>query len=128
MAKPLLSEVLWEEISQFFPAKPPQPKGGRPWIPDRNCLAGIIFVLRSGISWQMLPLKLGYGSGVTCWRRLREWQENDIWDKIHRYLLNKLGKKGRIDWSRVVIDSASSRAVFGGFTRGQTLQTVLNPG
>ena len=128
MVKPLLSTALWERIAKFFPARSPQPKGGRPWVPNRNCLQGIIFILRSGMPWEMLPMNLGYGSGVTCWRRLREWQCNGTWNKIHRHLLNELGKKSQIYWSRAVIDSSSSRAVFGGITLGQTLQTALNLG
>jgi len=114
MAKPLLSDALWERIEEFFPPRKPKPKGGRPWISDRSCLTGIIFVLRSGIPWNMMPTEIGYGSGVTCWRRLREWQ------------LNELGQNGRIDWSRAVIDSTSSRAVFGGFIPGKTLQIGQN--
>ena len=126
MAKPLLSDALWERIEGFFPPRKPQLKGGRPWISDRSCLTGIIFVLRSGIPWNMMPAEIGYGSGVTCWRRLREWQQKGVWDKILNHLLNELGQTGRIDWSRAVIDSASSRAVFGGGIPGKNLQIEQN--
>ena len=126
MAKPLLPDALWDRIAHLFPPHPPQPKGGRPWLSDRQCLLGIIFVLRSGIPWALLPRELGCGSGVTCWRRLRAWQRQGIWDTIQRCLLNELGAAGQIDWSRAVIDSASSRAVFGGLTRDPTLRTAPN--
>ena len=126
MAKPLLPDALWDRIAHLFPPHPPQPKGGRPWLSDRQCLLGIIFVLRSGRPWALLPRALGCGSGVTCWRRLREWQRQGLWDTIHRYLLNELGYAGCIDWSRAIIDSASSRAVFGGPTPGPIPRIALN--
>ena len=80
--------------------EPPKPKGGRPRVPDRAALTGIIFVLKSGIPWELLPPELGCGSGVTCWRRLRDWQEAGVWDRLHRELLDRLGDADQIDWSR----------------------------
>ena len=73
MKKQLVSDRLWELIAPRLPEEPPKPKGGRPRVPDRAALAGIVFVLKSGIPWEMLPQELGCGSGVTCWRRLRDW-------------------------------------------------------
>jgi transposase len=74
MAKSLVSDDLWAVVAPLLPLEPPKPKGGRPRVPDRACLTGIIFVLKSGIPWEMLPYELGCGSGMTCWRRLRDWQ------------------------------------------------------
>ena len=76
-------------------------------MPDRACLTGILFVLRSGIPWDLLPLELGCGSGVTCWRRLRDWQAAGVWDRLHRALLDRLGEADQIDWERACLDSAS---------------------
>jgi len=86
-----------------------KPKGGRPRIPDRAALSGIIFVLRSGLPWEMLPQEMGCGSGVTCWRRLRDWQKAGVWRKLHRALLDRLGEAGKIDWSRASLDSDTIR-------------------
>jgi transposase len=93
-----------------LPDEAPKPQGGRPRIDDRSVLAGIIFDLKSGIPWDMLPKEMGCGSGSTCWRRLRDWQEAGVWEELHRVLLNRLGEADRIDWDRVSPDSASVSA------------------
>jgi len=92
MAKQLVSDELWKIIEPLLPEEPPKPKGGRPRVDDRAALSGIIFVLRSGIPWEMLPQEMGCGSGITCWRRLKEWHEAGIWERLHRVLLNRLGE------------------------------------
>ena len=74
MAKPILDEALWAVLELLLPPDPPRRRGGRPRLPHRQVLTGILFVLRSGIAWELLPKGLGCGSGMTCWRRLREWQ------------------------------------------------------
>jgi transposase len=71
-------------------------------------------VLKTGIPWEYLPLEMGCGSGMTCWRRLRDWQRRGVWQRLHELLLNKLREADKIDWSRAVVDSTSVRAVFGG--------------
>src|SRR5579884_3717663 len=114
MSKPLVSDTLWEAIAPLIPPEPPKPKGGAPRVPDRAALAGIIFVLRTGIPWQMLPVEMGCGSGSTCWRRLRDWQAAGVWEQLPHTLLNRLGRATAIDWSRACVDSASIRAKKGG--------------
>ncbi len=114
MAKELISDELWDIIEPLLPPEPPKPKGGRPRVSDRRALTGILFVLKTGIPWEYLPQEMGCGSGMTCWRRLRDWQEAGVWDKLHRTLLDRLGQADRIDWSRASLDSASVPAPGGG--------------
>src|SRR6478736_8090373 len=110
MAAPLVSDTLWSLFSPLLPPRPPRPKGGRPPIGDRAALTGIVFVLKSGIQWEYLPQEMGCGSGMTCWRRLRDWQEAGVWWELHRVLLDRLGEADRIDWSRASIDSSTAPA------------------
>jgi transposase len=110
MSTPLVPDELWEIIKPLLPPEPPKPKGGRPRVPDRACLTGIVFVLKSGIPWELLPQEMGCGSGMTCWRRMRDWRQAGVWDRLHRALLDCLGAAERIDWSRACLDSASIRA------------------
>ena len=81
---------------------------------DRAALTGIVFVLQSGIPWNMLPQEMGCGSGVSCWRRLRHWQRRGVWRKLLAAMLQRVNDERGIDWSKVVLDSQSIRAVFGG--------------
>ena len=107
MAKPLMTDELWKVIEPLLPEEPPKPKGGRPRIDDRAALTGILLVLRSGIPWKMLPQDMGCGSGMICWRRLQEWHEAGVWDRLRKALLDRLGKAEEIDWERASLDSAS---------------------
>jgi transposase len=115
MAKPLVPDELWEIIQPLLP--PPKPRRfrypGRKPISDRQALTGIPFVLKTGIPWEDLPAEMGCGCGMTCWRRLRDWNEADVWRRLHHVLLDRLDDAGRIDWSRAAVDSTFARA-FGG--------------
>jgi len=82
MAAPLVPDELWELIKPHLPGHTAPVWGGRPPVPDRKALTGIIFVLKSGIPWEMLPREMGCGSGMTCWRRLRDWQQAGVWDTV----------------------------------------------
>lgn len=126
MAAALVPDTLWVLIEPLLPASLPKSQGGRPRVCNRACLTGTLFVLRSGMPWRMLPKELGCGSGMTCWRRLRDWRCAGIWDLIHFVLLNWLSRDGQINWSRAVVDSCSVRAVFGGYKPGRTRPIGLN--
>ncbi|MEU1573352.1 IS5 family transposase [Streptomyces collinus] len=79
---------------------------GRKPLPDRDVLCGILYVLHTGIQWEYLPQDLGFGSGMTCWRRLRDWNEAGVWQRLHEVLLAELNAAAKLDWSRCVVDSA----------------------
>ena len=122
MAAPLVSDELWALIAPLIPPERPKPKGGRPPIEGRAALTGILFVLKSGIPWEMLPAEMGCGSGMTCWRRLRDWQQAGIWERLHHVLLDRLGHANAIDWSRAALDSASVPAKRGAKRPARTRQ------
>ena len=121
----LVSDELWKQIEPLLPPEPkPSPKGGRPRVTNRQALTGIVFVLRTGVPWQSLPGEMNCGSGSTCWRRFAEWTRLSVWTKLHRLLLATLGRAGKVNLDRAVIDSASVRAVLGGTIPARTRQTV----
>ena len=110
MARTLLPDGLWERITRLLPQHPRRP--GRPWVDDRACLEGVLFVLHSGIPWSMLPPQFGV-CGMTCWRRLRDWKLAGVWDKAHALLLSELNAAGRLEPRVAIADSTSLRAVKG---------------
>jgi transposase len=110
----LLSDELWNAIALYLPEHVPSRKGGRPRVPDRDCLRGILFVLREGIRWQSLPLAMGCGSGSTCWRRFQEWTALGLWQQAHWHLVATLGEHGLLNLERAIVDSSSCRAQEGG--------------
>lgn len=121
MAKQILDDELWQIIEPLLPKKKRRFRyPGRKSLDDRAVLRGILFVLKTGIAWEDLPQEMGCGSGMTCWRRLRDWQKAGVWDKLHRVLLSQLRRADQIDFSRAVVDSASVRAVFGGLKQAPT--------
>jgi transposase len=128
MAKPLVSDELWALIEPLLPKHEPSPLGGRPPLEDRKVLAGIIFVLRTGIPWEDLPQEMGCGAGMTCWRRLHEWQALGIWKQLQQILLDRLRGEGQLDFSRVAADSGSIRAVGAGEKTGPNPTDRGKPG
>ena len=114
-----IDEELWKLIEPLLPLRKRRFRyPGRKRLDDRRTLAGILFVLRTGIAWQQLPQELGYGSGMTCSRRLKEWQQAGVFQALHERLLAELRAAGRLDLSRAVCDSASLRALLGAIKPG----------
>ena len=126
MAAPLVSDALWAIIEPLIPPEPPKPKGGRPRLDDRAALTGILFVLRTGIPWELLPVEMGCGSGMTCWRRLHAWHQAGVWERLHRVLLDRLGYANAINWDRAAVDSASVPAKRGARRPAQTRRTAAS--
>jgi transposase len=130
MSKPILDDELWSLIEPVLP--PPKKRrrrhpGRRP-LGNREVLSAILFVLKTGIPWESLPQELGWGSGMTAWRRLHAWQRQGVWDKLHHTLLARLQEADKIDWSRALIDSSSVRAVHGGKKRAATPRIAAKRG
>ena len=112
MAKPLVPDELWAIIEPHIPVKERRKcHAGRKPLPDHACLTGILFVLRSGVPWKMLPQEMGGGSGMTGWRRLRDWKEAGVWRMVQGILLNTLRRADQIDFRRFAVDSATIHAV-----------------
>jgi transposase len=129
MAKPIVSDELWSRIEPLIPKRQQRSAlGGRPPLPDRAVLTGILFVLKTGIPWEDLPQEMNCGSGMTCWRRLRDWQNQGVWQKLHDVLLAELRASDEIDWSRADVDSSTIRAVGGGEDTGPNPTDRGRPG
>jgi transposase len=110
-----IDDGLWAEIEPLIPLRPRRKRyPGRKPIADRLALNGVLHVLHTGIAWEDLPQEYGYGSGVTCWRRLRDWQQAGVWEALRKHLLTKLNAAGVIDWSRAAVDGSHVRALLGG--------------
>lgn len=101
MSRTELSDAQWSILA---PLLPPPSRTGRPRADDRRTLNAILFVLRSGCRWQDLPPT--YGSPVTAWRRLRQWEERGVWDRIWRTLLGTLDAADKLDWAQAFLDGS----------------------
>jgi transposase len=125
MARYEVSDELWARIQPLLPVKPRRSRWpGRIPLDDRACLNGILFVLLTGITWTDLPQQLGYGSGMTCWRRLRDWTTAGVWDRLHELLLAELHAADQIDWSRAAVDGSHVRAKRGTTRSDQARSTA----
>jgi transposase len=108
----IVSDGLWERVEPLLPVVERRLRHpGRRRLDDRKVLCGILFVLHTGIQWEFLPQELGFGSGMTCWRRLAEWNAAGVWQRLHEVLLAELRGADRLDFSRAVIDSSHVRAL-----------------
>ena len=105
---PQLTDEQWSLISDFFPTPKPDPRGGRPRADVRQCLEGILWVLRSGARWKDLPRS--FPSYVTCWRRFVEWSMNGVWERAWLRLLNQLDERGAVDWEEGFADGTFASA------------------
>ncbi|WP_425582560.1 IS5 family transposase [Streptosporangium longisporum] len=110
-----VSDELWAVIEPLLPKHQRRARWpGRKRLDDRLALQGILFVLHTGIAWEHLPQELGYGSAMTCWRRLNEWHKAGVWQRLHEVLLARLRAADALDFSRAAVDSSHVRALKGG--------------
>jgi len=112
MARASVPDGLWERIEPLLPSHPVGRRGGRPWVSDRACLGGVLFVLRSGIPWNLFPPEFGV-SRMSCWRRLAAWKKAGVWQKVLEVLLSELNAAGKLSPEATLADSTSLRAVKG---------------
>jgi transposase len=124
MAGKLLPDELWNEIATLFPKHVQSPEGGRHPKDNRVVLTAILFVLKTGIGWEDLPQDAFGCSYKTCTRRLQEWAEQGIWQRIHLLFLAKLRGADQLDWSRVLIDCSRVKAPLGGQKPARTPPTA----
>jgi transposase len=124
----IVSDELWELVEPLLPKKERRFRyPGRKRLPDRRALQGILFVLHTGVAWQHVPSELGFGSGVTCWRRLDEWQRAGVWEALHALLLARLRAAGELEWSRAIADSSQVQAKKGAPRRARARWTEAVP-
>ena len=109
MPRRIVPAQLWARLEPTLPQRTVGAFGGRPALSDREVLEGVLFVLRHNIRWEQLPQTLGYGSGMTCFRRLREWQSDGTWRRMERVLKRGLPSAARIDWERAWASRSKSR-------------------
>lgn len=116
----LVPDDLWERTAPLIPPRPPRRHRfpGRKPVDDRTALAGIVHVLRKGVSWADVPAERIGCSGVTCWRRLRDWTEAGVGDRLHEALLVELRRADLLDMDDCAIDGSHVRALKGGITPG----------
>jgi len=124
MLEDLIDDDFWALIEPLISSRSlaKRRSAGRPRAPDRAVFSGIVFVLRSGISWTLLPQKLGYGTGQVCSRRLAEWQDEGVWPSLQRVLVDELQRRGHVDAANAIVDSLSVRAVLSGGKSAGTLR------
>jgi len=121
MAKDVILDGLWQRLEPLLPKQRRNRHvqfAGRKPVEARRVLAGILFVLRTGVPWRALPATSDFPSGFTCWRRLRQWHRRGVWRQLLANLLAELHARKGIDWARAVVDSASVRALAGGQKTG----------
>ena len=122
----VVSDGLWERVEPLLPARRERRfrYPGRKPASDRAALCGILYVLQTGIAWRHLPQELGFGAGVTCWRRLDSWQRVGVWERLHAVLLEELHQAGALDWSRAIADSSQVQAKKGAPRRARARSTA----
>ena len=121
MAKLLVPDALWAKVEPLLPPVREAGTRGHPPVPNRACLTGILFVLKTGIAWEDLPAEMNCGCGMTCWRRLRDWNAAGVWQRLHELLLAELRAAGQLEMAAMVADASYVRAFLGARTPAPAL-------
>jgi transposase len=116
-----------EQCGQVIGSEFPVERPGGVVVAVHEGQQGTLWVPNTGLPWEFLPQELGYGSGMTCWRRLRDWHEAGVWQRLHEVLLARLNAAGMIDWSRAAVDGSHVRALKGGPKPGPAPSTGPGP-
>jgi transposase len=126
MAKLLVPDKLWSKVEPLLPPVRGAGTRGRPPVANRAALTGILFVLKTGIAWEDLPAEMNCGCGMTCWRRLRDWEAAGVWQKLHESLLAELRASGQLELAAMVADASYVRAFLGAPTPAPALSIAVN--
>jgi transposase len=122
MSEPILPEGLWQRVEPLLPGPKLKRRdilgAGRKPSEPRRVMTGIVFVLKTGIAWKLLPATSEFPSGYTCRRKLVEWHRAGVWQRLLENMLAELQRKQRLDWRRAIVDSSSVRASHGGEKTG----------
>jgi transposase len=121
MGKLLVPDELWAKVEPLLPPVRGAGTRGRPPVPNRAALTGILFVLKTGIAWEDLPIEMNCGCGMTCWRRLRDWDAAGVWQRLHEVLLAELRAGGQLELAATVADASYVRAFLGAPTPAPAL-------
>ena len=112
-----LLDRMWDRVRPLLPPRPPHPKGGRPFADDKECFAGVVYQLRNAIRWNAMPSC--FPSGVTCWRRHRDWTAAGVWPRVWKVVLRELDAAGKLDTSELFVDATFAEARKGGPASGR---------
>lgn len=113
----VVTDEQWERVAPHLPEHPPSPKGGRPRAADRECLEGILWLLRSGARWRDIPIDLP--SGSTCWRRLVDWAGDEVLQHVQGVLVEQLSEAGKLALEELFADATFIRAKKGATRSGK---------
>ena len=111
----LVSDELWSRIQPLLPKAPARPssRGGRPRVPDRDAMNGILFVLRTGCQWNALNAT-DICSSSTAHLRFQQWTQAGVFAKLWEVGLLEYDELQGIDWRWQAMDGAMTKAPLGG--------------
>src|SRR4051794_10111878 len=123
----IVADELWRRIEPLLPPRPPRRYRypGRKPLSDRAALSGILYVLHTGVAWDHLPRELGFGAGITCWKRLDAWTRAGVWERLHALLIAELCDADAIEWRRTIVDSSHVQAKKGAPRRARARSTAV---